>query len=184
MWATSSHRGSPNQHGPLRRRVVRMLDVLRCSGCAGVTGASCGRLYPTEVLPHSMGICGGGPVRCWMHCGAMALHRPAERCVGGFCPQKLFNTAWAFATAGQADAGCMAVEWLCTGQWSGVWATVAHLTSPTQHGHFAVAGRSDALLFEGSARIGRAVCGRLQLTGPRRYGMGICVCGSAGRVAV
>ena len=34
----------------------------------------------------------------------MALAREAERHLGDFKPQELANTAWAFATLGQADA--------------------------------------------------------------------------------
>ena len=47
-----------------------------------------------------------------------------------------------------------------------------------------VASQSDALLGRGSARISRAVCGRLQLTGPHQHSRGICGGGPVGCVAV
>ena len=37
-----------------------------------------------------------------------ALATAAERCMGGFNPQALANTAWAFAKAGQSDASFFA----------------------------------------------------------------------------
>ena len=69
----------------------------------------CGRFQTAAALQHSMGICDGGSTGGWMPCCAMTLHRSTERCVGYLRPQRLTDTAWAFATAGRTHARCMAL---------------------------------------------------------------------------
>ena len=60
---------------------------------------ACGQFQPAGPRQYGMGVCDGPPDAQLL----TALAREAERRAGDFNPQGLANTAWAFATLGQAD---------------------------------------------------------------------------------